>query len=88
MRRQRTETPLQALVMLNGPQFVEPRARVSSGKMTRAASWRSTAGLRRLPSVGSASRRPTARERVRELSLRVLWSIASVSGDVRRAARR
>jgi len=59
MRRQRTSTPLQALVMLNDPQFVEP-ARVWAEQLVAdggADAARLSSAFRRL-----ASRRPTARE--------------------------
>ena len=59
MRRQRTATPLQALVMLNDPQFVEP-ARVWAEQLVAAGGdddARLVSAFRRL-----ASRRPTARE--------------------------
>ena len=60
MRRQRTATPLQALVMLIDPQFVEP-ARVWAEQLVAAGGdgdrERLASAFRRL-----ASRRPTARE--------------------------
>ncbi len=59
MRRQRTATPLQALVMLNDPQFVEP-ARVWAEKLVVAGGEddaRLSAAFRR-----ATSRRPSARE--------------------------